>query len=67
MAQMISSVFPALHVQIIDVEEPGVQIPAAVFAIPTYLLNGKLLWLGNPHREEAIQHIHNLLEAGQET
>ena len=28
------------------------QRPAAVFAAPTYLLNGKIISLGNPRREE---------------
>ena len=65
MARMMSALFPNLQVQIIDIDEPATEIPASVFAIPTYLLNGELLWLGNPRREEAIARIHSLLETGE--
>ncbi len=65
MAQMMATLFPKLQVQVIDIDEPGREIPASVFAIPTYLLNGEVLWLGNPHREEAIAHIRSLLQAGE--
>jgi len=67
MARIMSALFPNLQVQVVDIDEPGTQIPPSVFAIPTYLLNGELLWLGNPRREEAIAHIHSLLEAGEKS
>lgn len=65
LARIMSSIFPGLHVQVIDIAKPGAQLPKTVFAMPTYLLDGELLWLGNPRREEAIQHIHTLLGTGQ--
>jgi hypothetical protein len=40
-----------LDVQLIDLSAPGTVRPRAVFAVPTYLLDGRLLSLGNP--EEA--------------
>jgi hypothetical protein len=66
MAQMMSAAFPELRVQIINLDQPGTQAPMAVFATPTYLLDGELLWLGNPRREEAINYIHALLNPHQE-
>ncbi|VAW30915.1 hypothetical protein MNBD_CHLOROFLEXI01-1744 [hydrothermal vent metagenome] len=40
--------FPALEVTLVDTQrEP---MPEGVFAVPTYLLNGKVVSLGNPNR-----------------
>ena len=39
---------PAIAVRLIDLSEPGAIRPAAVFAVPTYLLDGRVLRLGNP-------------------
>lgn len=64
-ARMVAARFSKLQVQVIDIDEPETEVPAMVFAIPTYLLNGELLWLGNPRREEAVEHIHTLLQAGE--
>ncbi len=67
MAQMMSATFPELRVQVINLDQPGTQVPMTVFATPTYLLDGELLWLGNPRREEAIDCIHTLLNLHRET
>ena len=40
-----------VDVHIIDLSVPGAVRPAAVFAVPTYLLDGRLLSLGNPDEE----------------
>ncbi len=42
---------PDLDVRVVDLSDPDVVRPAAVFAVPTYVLDGRLLSLGNP--EEA--------------
>ncbi len=40
--------FPHVQVRMIDMANPPEAIPEAVFATPTYLLNGRLWSLGNP-------------------
>lgn len=40
--------FPHVQVRMIDMANPRESIPAAVFATPTYLLNGRVWSLGNP-------------------
>ena len=40
--------FPHVQVRIIDLENTTEIIPEAVFATPTYLLNGRVWSLGNP-------------------
>lgn len=40
--------FPQVRVHLIDIETTTEPIPEAVFATPTYLLNGRVWSLGNP-------------------
>jgi len=39
---------PGVDVRLIDLSDPGATKPVAVFAVPTYLLDGRVLCLGNP-------------------
>ena len=42
--------FPALPMKLHDIDQ--IEPPDVVFATPTYLLNGRVLFLGNPTRAE---------------
>ena len=44
--------FPALIVTIIDIGKGEGPIPESVFAVPTYLLDGQVVSLGNPAVED---------------
>jgi hypothetical protein len=44
--------FPYVDVRIVDLEDTGEAIPEAVFATPTYLLNGSVWSLGNPSPQQ---------------
>lgn len=48
---------PSIEVNLIDLSDPVVVRPEAVFAVPTYLLNGKVLSLGNPELEWLCQQV----------
>lgn len=39
---------PQVEVRLVDMTEPGVEIPEQVFAVPTYLVDGRVYSLGNP-------------------
>ncbi len=39
---------PGVHIRVIDLGDPANVRPASVFAVPTYLLNNRVLSLGNP-------------------
>ncbi len=39
---------PGVLVQLIDLSRPGTIRPTAVFAVPTYVLDGRVVSLGNP-------------------
>jgi hypothetical protein len=42
---------PDLTVRLIDLSTPGMPRPSSVFAVPTYLLDGRVISLGNPEEE----------------
>ena len=52
-AEELTPLFPDVTIDLIDIQENDV--PEEVFAVPTYLLNGKVVSLGNPTREELIE------------
>lgn len=47
-AASIRADFPAVRLSVINLSKTSEAIPEAVFATPTYLLNGCLWSLGNP-------------------
>lgn len=53
--QEVSERFSRLRVELIDLERGDQPKPEAVIAVPSYLLNGKLLFVGNPHPGELFQ------------
>jgi alkyl hydroperoxide reductase subunit AhpF len=50
-----------LEVAVIDLEARGQDAPPRVIAVPTYLLDGQVVSLGNPAREEFLAHLRNHL------
>ncbi len=42
---------PGIDVQVIDLDQAGIVPPPRIFAVPTYVINGKIVSLGNPARE----------------
>lgn len=49
--------YPQVAVEMLDVAL--VEQPEAVFAVPTYVLDGRIISLGNPHRAD----LHQKLQA----
>lgn len=39
---------PGVAVDLVDLSDPRAERPEAVFAVPTYLLGGRIISLGNP-------------------
>ena len=59
----IAPQFPQLAVELVDVEAPN--RPQNVFAVPTYVLDGRVISLGNPYRDELRRKISNALNRPQ--
>ncbi len=51
-----------LHIAIINLDQPGQRIPPRVVAVPTYVLNGRVVSLGNPKREEFLAMLRTELQ-----
>lgn len=50
--------FPEVNIELRDMSQDK---PDDVFAVPTYVLNGRVISLGNPTREELRQKLTNTL------
>jgi hypothetical protein len=48
LATTIAAHDPALDVRVVDLSEPGAQAPPGLVAVPSYILNGRILFIGNP-------------------
>jgi glutaredoxin len=52
MAQQIGDRIPNLEVEIVELDDPAARIPPEVFSVPTYVLNGDVISLGNPYIDQ---------------
>lgn len=48
LAEQCREMFPALTVEVVDLSSDGDAKPDDVFAVPTFVLNGRVICLGNP-------------------
>lgn len=62
LVRQVALTYPDLQVEIIDLERD--QVPEPVFAVPTYLLDGRIISLGNPTREGLEHRIEEVLNGG---
>jgi len=54
--------FPNVVVRVVDLELDRSPPPDPVVAMPTYLLNGRVISLGNPYPEELFARLHEAVE-----
>jgi hypothetical protein len=50
-SQILTANLPGVFVHLIDLSLPSTIRPATVFAVPTYVLDGRVVSLGNPDPE----------------
>jgi hypothetical protein len=46
-----------LEVRLLDLSEPDVVRPPTVFAVPTYVLDGRVISLGNPEQDWLLNQV----------
>jgi predicted thioredoxin/glutaredoxin len=51
-----------LKVAVINLDQPGQSIPPHIVAVPTYVLDGKVVSLGNPEREQFLSMLRTELQ-----
>ncbi len=54
--------YPDVVVRVIDLDLDGSPPPDPVVAVPTYLLNGRVVSLGNPYPEELFARLREAVE-----
>ncbi len=54
-ATYIRQNYPEFAVQIVNMDNPTATIPDEVFATPTYMLNSRVVSLGNPGLDDIAQ------------
>ncbi len=59
-AALIRRDFPDIAVRLVDVAEAAEPLPESVFATPTYLIDGRRWYLGNPSPAEVIETLSKL-------
>lgn len=51
-AERIEQDYPNFNVEIIDIADDQKTVPDRIFATPTYMLNNRIVSLGNPRPDE---------------
>lgn len=51
LAREAATRFPSVDVRLVDLDD-GEPVPEVVVAVPTYVMDGRVVWLGNPAPEE---------------
>ena len=64
LAEAAASRFPALSVHVVDLDrEPGAH-PEGLVAVPTYMLDGQVVCLGNPEPSDLFRCLQRSLDPG---
>ncbi len=56
----IAPQFPGITIELLDLS--STEYPEHVFAVPTFVLNGRVISLGNPYRDELRRKIQDTLD-----
>jgi hypothetical protein len=65
LAKQVQERFPALRVEVVSLSDPAAAAAEAVFAVPTYVLDGQVLSLGNPRPDALMQALAARLRAAE--
>ena len=65
LAEATAREFPRCVVRVVDLEREPQARPEGLVAVPTYLLDGEVLFLGNPRQTDLFEHLQRSL-AGSE-
>jgi hypothetical protein len=61
LASEAQELFPQLQVRILDLTRPNIRKPESVFAVPTYILDNSIIWLGNPEKGDFLDKLRDSL------
>ena len=46
---------PGVDVHVVNLDAPAAEVPRVVVAVPTYILDGRVISLGNPYPDELLR------------
>ena len=61
LAATMAARFAGLLVRVVDLEREPDARPEALVAVPTYVLDGKVIALGNPRQNDLVRDLERLL------
>ncbi len=62
LAREVEKRFPGIHVEVINLDDEGSHNLDEVFSVPTYVLDGTTIWLGNPDPDELFSRLAEALD-----
>jgi hypothetical protein len=62
LAEEAAARYPSVIVRVVDLDQEGSPPPDPVVAVPTYVLDGRVVSLGNPFPEELFARLHEAVE-----
>ncbi len=63
LAAAIASRFALLSVRVVDLEHEPDERPESLVAVPSYVLDGRVIALGNPRQSDLFASLERLLQA----
>ena len=61
LAEVAAVRYPCVTVQVVDLDTEQTPLPEFIVAVPTHVLEGRVLWLGNPSSEELFARLGEAL------
>ena len=60
-ARQVAIHVPKINVSVIDISRANSPVPPSVFAVPTYVLDGRTISLGNPDEVQFLALLNDLI------
>ncbi|MDQ6673202.1 MAG: thioredoxin family protein [Chloroflexota bacterium] len=54
LAELAAVRYPCVTVQVVDLDAEQTPLPEFIVAVPTYVFEGRVIWLGNPSSGELL-------------
>jgi hypothetical protein len=64
LAEAVARNFPGVAVRVVDLENEPAARPESLVAVPTYVLDGRVLSLGNPRQRDLFRELERSLGRG---
>jgi hypothetical protein len=61
LADLAATRYPTLPVRVVDLDKEHAPPPDYIVAVPTYVMDGRVIALGNPDSEELMAHVRQAL------